>query len=439
MVYRHSLQFRIVKNFCIFGALLSLFYAVFIFISLDYLEDYLENKFYQNRILGELNSFLTHYKQDNNFKPPRSDYLAIYLDLSSMPEKLKEIVDGRPDGIYEVSDIINGKEKEYNFIIQTIPETLQTAYLFYDAGFLEISEKRKWAIFFILAAGYILIFFISIWIGKATSLKVIEPVTHLAEIVKKTDPDHLPTDLSAFFYDDEVGTLAQALEQAMGRVRLFIQREQQFTRNASHELRTPVTVIKGAVELLKQNPGLENPGIRPPVLRIERSVLDMEDTIDSFLWLAREKDDLKTNEKCDVLMLIKDTISHHQHLIESKSLVLELINEADLRLSAPRSLLRIVLSNIIKNAFNYTTSGKIKVFVKSDRVCIENTGIGISSDILPKVTEPSVRGRESKGMGIGLAIVKMICERMNWHFEIQSETENGTIVQLIFMEEQRPS
>lgn len=430
MVYRHSLQYGIVKNFCIFGALLSLFYALFIFIAFNYIEEYLEKNLYQKRIQGELNSFLAQYKQDNKIQPPRSKYLTIYFDLSSMPETLKPIVAGRRDGFYEGGDTINGKENEYSFLIHTIPETRQTVYLFYDARFLEISEKRMSVIFLILVVGYILVFFISILIGKATSRKVIEPVTHLAEIVKKTDPDYLPTDLSVSFYHDEVGTLAQALEQAMGRIRLFIQREQQFTRNASHELRTPVTVIKGAVELLKQNPEFRNPSIRPPVLRIDRSVSDMEDTIDSFLWLAREKDALKTNEKRDVFKMIKEVISQHQHLIENKSLALELIREADLWIIAPRSLLKIVLSNLVKNAFHYTTSGKIKFIVKSDRVIVEDTGVGISKELLCKVTEPSIKGKQSQGLGIGLSIVKMICERLDWQLEIQSNTGNGTVVQL---------
>jgi signal transduction histidine kinase len=439
MVYRHSLQYRIIKNFCIFASFLSLFYAVFIFVSIDYLEDYLEDKFYRKQIQGELNTFLSQYRLDKSIEPPRSPYLSIYVDRSSLPKDLKQMVDGRPDGLYEVEDVGEEKEIVHSFLIQTIPETRQTVYLFYDSGFLEISKKRIIAIFFILAAGYVIVFFMSIWIGRTTSRKVIEPVRYLSEIVKKTEPENLPTDLSASFYDDEVGTLAQALEHAMRRIRLFIQREQQFTRNASHELRTPVTVIKGAVELLKQNPGVHHPGIRPPVLRIDRAALDMEDTIDSFLWLSREKDDLKSDEKCNVFKLINDTISQHQHLIENKSLVLDLINEADLQINAPRSLLKIVLGNMIKNAFNYTISGDIKVFVKSDRVCIQDTGIGISSEVLAKVTEPGVRGQESQGLGIGLAIVKMICDRMGWHFEIQSNTENGTTVQVIFMEGTRPS
>jgi signal transduction histidine kinase len=432
MAYRHSLQYRIIKNFCIFASLLSFFYAVFIFVSIDYLEDYLENKFYQEKIKGELNSFLSQYRLDKSIDPPRSSYLSIYVDKSSLPKDLKQMVEGRPDGLYEVEDVGEKKVIEHSFLIYTIPETRQTVYLFYESGFLEISKRRIMAIFYILTAGYVIVFFISIWIGRTTSRKVIEPVRYLSEIVKKTEPENLPTDLSSSFYDDEVGTLAQALEQAMHRISLFIQREQQFTRNASHELRTPVTVIKGAVELLKQNPEFQKTGIRHPVLRIDRSVSDMEDAIDSFLWLARENESLKTDKQCDVLELINDVISQHQYLIENKALALELIPDADLRVNAPRSLLKIVLSNLIKNAFNYTSTGKVRFIIQLDRLIIEDTGSGISSELLNKVTEPYVRGKESQGLGIGLAIVKMICERVGWQLDIQSKDENGTAVQLLF-------
>ena len=432
MTYRHSLRHRIVKSFCVFGAFLSLFYAMFIFLSFSYMEEHLEKNLYRKRIWGELNAFLEQYAQDSSIKTPRSPYLTIYLDLSSMPEPLKRMVAGRPDGVYEVEEIKAGKESEYNFLVHTIPETRRKIYLFYDAGFLELSEGRLAGVFIILAAGYVLVFFISIWIGRATSRKVIEPLVHLAGIVEKTDADNLPVDLSATFYHDEVGTLAKALEQAMRRIRLFMQREQQFTRNASHELRTPVTVIKGAVELLKQHPAFANPGIHPPVLRIDRAVSDIEDTIDSFLWLARERDAMKTDGICDVFKIIHGAEAQHRHLIENKPLVVEMVQEAELQVNAPRSLVKIVLGNLIKNAFHYTTRGCIRIVVKADRVVIEDTGTGISPEMLPHISEPGSRGPESKGLGIGLSIVKMICERFGWRFDIESNAGNGTSVQVIF-------
>ncbi len=432
MVYRHSLRSHIVKSFCIYGSLLSLCYAVFVFITLNYLEERLEKNFYQTRIKDELHFFLDQYQKDKNTPPPRSPYLTIYLDLPSMPESLRHLVAGRRDGFYEIDHATADESEGYSFLIHTTPETRQTVYLFYDAGFLEITDNRTVVIFGILAVGYILVFFISIWIGRLTSRKIIEPVAYLADMVQKADPDHLPTDLSSSFYHDEVGALALSLEQTMGRIGLFMQREQQFTRNASHELRTPVTVIKGAVEVLKQHPEWKTPGIRPPLLRIERSVSDMEDIIDAFLWLARETDALATDERNDVSALMEDVMAQHRCLIDNKPLIVKRVHEADLCINAPRSILKIVLGNLVKNAFNYTISGSITVTVKTDRVVIEDTGEGIPADLLEKATEPRTRGKESRGFGIGLAIAKMICERFDWRLAIASHPGSGTAVELIF-------
>lgn len=433
MINRHSLRIRIIKAFCILGFILSLFYAVFIYFGLDYLEDYLETDFYQQRIQNEFDHFLRQYRRNRDMPLPRSAYLSVYLSPSSMPSALKRLVQGLSDGIYEVKDITAGKEIEYHFIISEIPETHRRIYLFYDTGALEANRQRMPAIILVLSIGLVLVFAISIVIGIATSRRVIAPVIELADLFKKTDPDHLPTDLSKFHYHDELGMLASALEQAMRRIQLFNQREQQFTRNASHELRTPVTVIKGAVELLKQSPEYsKKPVIRRPLLRIERSIADMEDTVDSFLWLARGQAALKTDKKCDVTQLLQETIDQYRYLIEDKSLDVEIKAESDPHLTVPVPLLKIIFGNLIKNAFHYTVKGKISVTVKTDKIIIEDTGIGIESDILTRITEPSVRGPESHGLGVGLAIVKMICDRMGWKITIKSRRNHGTQVVLNF-------
>lgn len=437
MFNHHSLRIRIIKAFCALGLILSFFYAVFVYVGLEYLEDYLETNIYQKRMQDELDLFLKQYRQDNNITLPRSSSLSIYLSQSSMPENLSQMVNDRSEGIYEDDAIVNGKENAYHFIISKMPETGQLVYLFYDTGFLEINKRRMPAIILILTTGLFFVFFISIWIGLATSRKIIAPVAELSELIKKTDPDHLPTDLSKFYYHDEVGTLASALEQAMRRIQLFNQREQQFTRNASHELRTPVTIIKGAVELLKQTPEFLNPAILRPVLRIERSIADMEDTVDSFLWLAREKESLKTDEKCDVVRLLEESIEQHRYLIENKSLGVEINKEDEPRVNAPAALLKIIFGNLIKNAFHNTLTGKIILIIKEDKIVIEDTGVGIPSELLNNVTQPNVRGKESRGLGIGLAIVQMICDRFGWQIDIKSKKQGGTRVELIFPDNDR--
>ena len=167
------------------------------------------------------------------------------------------------------------------------------------------------------------------------SRKTIAPVVQLAELVKKTGPENLPTDFPKQFCDDEVGVLAKTLEHAMQRVEAFVDREHQFTRDASHELRTPVTVIKGAIELLKQLPGNEQRSMNRPLRRIERSVNDMESTIEALLWLAREEAAIDPGQTCDVLPVVKDVIEQHRHLLADKPVEIDIDAEGNIRQSQP--------------------------------------------------------------------------------------------------------
>ncbi|GKT30193.1 HAMP domain-containing histidine kinase, partial [Aduncisulcus paluster] len=70
---------------------------------------------------------------------------------------------------------------------------------------------------------------------------------------------------------------------------MFIKREKDFTRDVSHELRTPLSVIKGALELIRLSHSSKSPEMQKPLGRIERSVKDMEETIETLLWIAREE------------------------------------------------------------------------------------------------------------------------------------------------------
>ena len=76
--------------------------------------------------------------------------------------------------------------------------------------------------------------------------------------------------------------------------------------------------------------------------------------------------------------------------------------------------------------------GKITVEILTDRVVVSDTGVGIAAKDLKTVTQPHVRGSGSEGFGLGLSIVRRLCDRFGWQFEIQSVVGSGTTVQLIF-------
>jgi len=297
---------------------------------------------------------------------------------------------------------------------------------------LEFTERRKISIRLVLIAGVVLIVAMGLWIGWLTSRRVIAPVVHLSHIVDKSGPDNLPTDLSKSFYNDEVGVLAKGLEQAMKRVETFVEREQQFSRYASHELRTPVTIIKGAVVLLKRKlSGEEDPAWRP-LMRIERSVTNMENIIETLLWLSREDMPIDQEQHFPLTPIVQETIEQNRYLIGNKPIDIEIISEAEPQIALPTSFFQIAMTNLIRNAIQYTASGKISVVVKADRVHVTDTGAGMVADDLKPTTGRHFTGESDEGFGLGLSIVQRLCNRFGWELNIESETDHGTTVELIF-------
>ena len=424
MIFRHSLRSRIIIAFFLFGAVLGIVYAVAVYISLDFIDDHLID----SRLNEEVEHFIAHHQRYSDYPRPTSPYITTYIGTESMPLYVLDMIDGFAVGLHETYF----DEEEYHVAIQRLPGQQKLLYLLYEVSALEFTEKRKLSIRLVLVAGVALIVALGLWIGWLTSRKVIEPVVHLAEQVNRSGPENLPTDLSKNFINDEVGVLAQALEQAMQRVEAFVEREQQFSRDASHELRTPVTVIKGSVELLKKKFSLNEKSVNRPLKRIERSVANMENIIETLLWLSREDAAVDKNQNFAVVPVVQETIEQNRYLIGNKPVDFEFVTENEPHLTMPAALFQIALTNLIRNAAQHTASGTIRVIVKNDRVLVADTGAGIDTDDLDQITQPHVRGGRSNGFGLGLSIVKRLCDRLDWGFEIESEVGRGTTVELIF-------
>ena len=426
MTFRYSLRSRIIVAFCLFGAVLGIVYATIVYVSLDKIDDHLID----SRLNEDIEHFIAHYQRYNDYPRPTSPYITAYVGTESMPLYVLDMIEGLAEGLHETySD-----EEEYHIAIQRLQDQEKLLYLLYEVSALEFTEKRKLSIGLVLIAGVVLIIVLGLWIGWLTSRRVIAPVAHLSELVNKSGPENLPTDFSKVFFDDEVGVLAKALEQAMRRVETFVEREHRFSRYASHELRTPVTIIKGAVVLLKRkiSSANEEDPIWRPLKRIERSVTNMENIIETLLWLSRENAAVDQNQNFAVVPVVQETIEQNRYLIGNKPINIDFIPEDEPQLATPVPLFQIALTNLIRNAIQHTPSGKVGVIIRDDRVIVSDTGRGMEPDDLKLVTQSNIRGDREKGFGLGLTIVKRLCDRLGWKLEIESETGRGTTVQLIF-------
>lgn len=276
------------------------------------------------------------------------------------------------------------------------------------------------------------------WVTYRASKRLVSPVNWLARRVSRwdpvrpqasdLDPDKLPADMQG-----ETRQLAAALHSLATRVTENVARERNFTRDASHELRTPLTVIRVASDMAMADEDA-SPRQQRSLQRIQRAGRDMEAVIDAFLILAREADVQPQMELFDVAEVVRYEVDTAAELLADRPVHVELHASGPVELHGPPRVLQVVISNLVRNACNYTDEGRVDVYVESDRVRVRDTGIGMASDALSRAFEPFYRAEPDRpqGTGLGLSIVRRLCSRFGWTVSLSSEPGKGTEATVVF-------
>jgi len=218
------------------------------------------------------------------------------------------------------------------------------------------------------------------------------------------------------------------------RIQAFIERERAFTSDVSHELRTPLTVISGATEVLLADESLPE-RTRGRLQRVARAAQEVTELTEVLLTLAREESG--GNERGEarpvaVVEVLREHLDRLQELYRSKPLQIHLTVLAQPELKAERAALGIVVGNLLRNAFAYTEHGRIRICLEDAGIVIRDSGSGISPEDLPRIFDRFYRGANSRGAGIGLSLVKRVCDRYGWSIDLSSDPGVGTVTQLLF-------
>jgi signal transduction histidine kinase len=283
----------------------------------------------------------------------------------------------------------------------------------------------------------LLVLYLSTWLAFRASRRAFSPVIALARQVRELDPSApepgrfdrsgLPTT------DDEVQELADALVRYSERLAEFIAREREFTRDASHELRSPLTVIHISAELLLADERLSDAG-RRAAERIRRAANDMDELTSAFLLLARESEaGLPTSALC-VNDVVAEELERARLLAEGKPIESRLVASHRLHIDAPERVLAVLVGNLLRNAFSYTERGEVEVTIGAQGVVIRDTGVGIAPERLGEIYRPFARSQSARsgGFGVGLSIVRRLSERFGWPVRIESRPGAGTRVEISF-------
>lgn len=276
------------------------------------------------------------------------------------------------------------------------------------------------------------------WLAWRASQRSVTPLSWLLQRVSQWDPrypdaDELAPERLPAEIQGEARQLAAALHLLAKRIGQYVTRERNFTRDASHELRTPLTVIRMASDMALGTPDLD-PRLQRSLGRIQRAGRDMEAVVEAFLILAREVDVEPQAEWFEVADIVRYEVASAREVLDDRPVSLEVEVIDDIPLLAPPRVTHVVISNLLRNACTYTDRGRIRVEVGNGKVVVSDTGIGMSPEALAKVFEPFFRAEPGRqqGSGLGLPIVRRLCERFGWRIELESTAGQGTTATVHF-------
>jgi len=421
---KQGLHYKLIKAFLLQIMLISLATLLGVFSA----EKIVERVLVRQALVGEADHFWKRYRQNPDFPKPDTlnlkGYLAVGNNAVEIPKPLQQLQPG-----YFRTDF-NGRkpivyiEDQGNARLYLVFDEEQVAALAFYFGVVPLSLV-------------LLLIYLFAWLSYRQSRNAISPVIKLAHIVEQFDfrsQSLAQLDLNDLRQtsDSDVIKLIDALDHFTERLEQFIKREKNFTRDASHELRTPLAVIKSSLALLQKRRDFQ-PNENQSIAMIDNTLRDMEGLIDTLLLLAREESSPLPEEDVlinDLLITLTEQISH---VPGNDKISLEVKQNCLLSIPAAEKVLAILFTNLLRNAFSYTRQGVIAITIDDQQVSVSDTGIGMNQQQLQHVFEPFYRANnDTNGYGLGLTIVKQLCNRYGWQLKIRSKQGEGTCITVLF-------
>ncbi len=321
---------------------------------------------------------------------------------------------------------------EYNKIRYTIQ-----AFRLYES---EANLLRFLSILFIVVNILGIIF--SYFIGVIISKKFLKPVRDITDTAEKISLSDLNLRIDVPESDDEIKDLAITFNDMIARLESSFENQKQFISDASHELRTPISVIQGYANLMCRW-GKDDPEVLDESINSIKSETEyMAKLVNQMLYLARgeKKKDEIVKTVFNLNSLLEEVIKDAE---VSNRIKINYSHEGSFNICADENLIKQLIYIFIENAVKYSKpdskSIEIRLYGRDESnavIEIKDFGIGISEEDIPHIFERFYRGDKSRnkqipGTGLGLSIAKYICDVHNGKIETESVLGEGTVFKII--------
>ncbi len=287
---------------------------------------------------------------------------------------------------------------------------------------------------FFLVGLFLFFSMVLLWLIGVSAGRVLRPLEHITGFAQSITSRQLgarvavPPDA-----DRETALLANVMNETLDRLEDAFEEMRRFTSNAAHELQTPLTVLRGHVEIALRR--ARSPEAYRETLRLlDTRLSELTRTVRALLMLARlDRSDALPTERIDLAALVREEGEAFAHGARERGLALTIEANGEAWIDGQPDLLREIVRNLLDNALKYTTEGRVEVRVTGGDpvvLSVADTGPGIAPEYAPLVWNrffrvPGVQRVQVGGSGLGLSIVRQIVLRHGGNVSVASEPGTG--------------
>jgi heavy metal sensor kinase len=286
--------------------------------------------------------------------------------------------------------------------------------------------------------------------GWLLARRALKPVDQMTEAARRISAEHLDERVGTSGSGDELDRLASTLNEMLGRLDGAFRQIRQFSADASHELQTPLTILKGELEV-----ALRAPRTPDEYRRVLGSALEESERIarlvEGLLLLSRADAGVLRMDRTplDLAQLVAEVCAQTQVLAHARGVTLTFGALTPVMIQGDREHLRRLLLNLVDNGIKYTPAGGCVTLTLQEEgvwaaVRVSDTGIGLAPEEQERIFQRFYRASEAvsrgdEGSGLGLCIARSIAEAHDGHIEVDSAPGHGSTFTVLLPHPPSPS